>query len=133
MLKYYQFKAVELHDELLNSQEKLEKILKVRPSLSLSHTLQDPVQPLSTVWLTTRTPAPSYTQQTVKKFEEQTPEGDPWHHYVASIIEKARWPSPLFYYLFLIRTTINKATTNGPTAPWNVTNFMNDTVPQGVF
>jgi hypothetical protein len=29
MLKYYQFKAVELHDELLNSQEKLEKILKV--------------------------------------------------------------------------------------------------------
>lgn len=53
MLKYYQFKAVELHDELLNSQEKLEKILK-----------------------------------TVKKFEEQTPEGDPWHHYVASIIEK---------------------------------------------
>jgi hypothetical protein len=53
MLKYYQFKAVELHDELLNSQEKLEKILK-----------------------------------TVKKFEEQTPEGDPWHPYVQSIIEK---------------------------------------------
>jgi hypothetical protein len=37
MLKYYQFKAVELHDELLNSQEKLEKILKVRPSLSHTH------------------------------------------------------------------------------------------------
>jgi hypothetical protein len=42
----------------------------------------------------------TYTQQTVKKFEEQTPEGDPWHQYVASIIEKARWPTPLFLFTY---------------------------------
>lgn len=79
MLRYYQFGAVELHDELLNSQEKLDKILKA----------------LLTTLCLYRKISFTYVRdsifKTVKKFEEETPEGDPWYPYVMSIIEKVSY------------------------------------------